>query len=90
VLNLVDDAPEESARVIEEAAQLLGAPPPPAVPFAQAAETMSPMARGFWSENRKVRSRGTQAALGIAWRYPDYRAGLRAILAEERGHRSAQ
>ncbi len=85
VLNLVDDVPEESARVIEEAAQLLGASLPPAVPFAQAREAMSPMARGFWSENRKVGSRDTQAALGIGWRYPSYREGLRAILAEEGG-----
>ena len=89
VLNLVDDVPEETARVLEEAARLLGVPPPPAVPFAEAWETMSPMARGFWSENRKVSSRQTQAMLGISWRHPDYREGLRAILAEEGRHSSA-
>jgi hypothetical protein len=31
-----------------------------------------------------VRSAGTRAALGLAWRYPTYREGLRAILAEEK------
>jgi nucleoside-diphosphate-sugar epimerase len=81
VLHLVDDEPAESATVIEEAARLLGIPPPPAVPYESALTTMSPMARSFWAENRKVSSRATRAALGITWLYPSYREGLRAILA---------
>jgi nucleoside-diphosphate-sugar epimerase len=85
VLHLVDDAPAESAAVIEEAAALLGVPPPPAVPFEQAVAAMSPMARSFWAENRRVGNAATKAALGLAWRHPTYREGLRAILAEERG-----
>jgi nucleoside-diphosphate-sugar epimerase len=84
VLHLVDDEPAESAVVIEEAAKLLGIPPPPAISYDIASTTMSPMARSFWAENRKVSSRATREALGIAWRYPSYREGLRAILAEER------
>jgi len=84
VLNLSDDEPAESADVIAEAARLLGQPPPPALPFDQAAGSMSPMARSFWDEDRKVSSRATQAALGIAWRYKSYREGLAAILAEQR------
>jgi len=84
VLNLNDDEPAEPAAVIEEAARLLGVAPPPAVPFAEAYERMSPMARSFWQESRRVSSAATQAALGLRWRYPSYREGLRAILAEER------
>ena len=84
VLNLADDEPAESASVIEEAARLLGVEPPDAVPFAEAWERMSPMARSFWGENRRVASAKTKAMLGIEWRYPSYREGLRAILAEER------
>jgi len=84
ILNLTDDEPAESAAVIAEAAQLLGVPVPPAIPFAEAWESMSPMARSFWAENRKVSSRRTQEMLGYRWRYPTYREGLRAILAEER------
>jgi nucleoside-diphosphate-sugar epimerase len=84
VLNLTDDEPAESADVMAEAARLLGVPPPAAVPFDQAVATMSPMARSFWAEDRKVSSRWTQQALGLRWRYPTYREGLRAILAEER------
>jgi nucleoside-diphosphate-sugar epimerase len=85
VLNLADDTPAEAAAVIEEAARLCGVPPPSAVPFADAAPSMSPMARSFWAENRKVASRKTQAMLGLTWRYPSYREGLRAILRDEQG-----
>ena len=83
VLNLSDDEPAPSADVVTEAARLLGIDPPPAIPFTTAWETMSPMARSFWSDNRKVSSRVTQETLGYRWRYPSYREGLRAILAEE-------
>lgn len=84
VLNLADDEPAESAAVVAEAARLLGMPPPPAVAFDVAVATMSPMARSFWAENRKVSSRATKAMLGLEWRFPGYREGLAAILAEER------
>jgi nucleoside-diphosphate-sugar epimerase len=83
VFNLADDEPSESAVVVEEAARLLGVAPPAAIAYADALPTMSPMARSFWAENRRVASARTKAALGIAWRYPSYREGLRAILAEE-------
>ena len=90
VLNLTDDEPAESAAVVEEAARLFGVAPPPAVLFEDAVRTMSPMARSFWAENRKVACVKTKHALGIAWHYPTYREGLRAILREERGEGSAQ
>lgn len=83
VFNLADDEPAASAAVIEEAARLLGLSPPPAIPFAAAAPTMSAMALSFWAENRRVRSEISKGALGLAWRYPSYREGLAAILAEE-------
>lgn len=85
IFHLVDDEPAESAAVIEEAARLLGVPPPPAVPFEQAVHSMSPMARSFWAENRRVANARTKAELGIAWQYPTYREGLRAILIEQGG-----
>lgn len=85
VLHLADDVPAESALVIEEAARLLGAPPPPAIAYADALAGMGEMARSFWSDNRKVASIITQDRLGYRWRYPDYRSGLAGILAEERG-----
>jgi nucleoside-diphosphate-sugar epimerase len=83
VLNLSDDEPAESAAVIEEAARLLGADPPPEVRFAEIEAQMSPIARSFWQESRRVRSAVTQQALGLRWRYPTYREGLRAVLDAE-------
>jgi nucleoside-diphosphate-sugar epimerase len=87
ILNLADDTPSEPEAVIAEAARLLGEEPPPLVPFDAAWAAMSPMARSFWAEDRKVDSRKTKAALGITWRYPSYREGLSAILAEDLGER---
>jgi len=81
VLHLADDAPAESAAVIEEAARLLEVEMPPAVAFEDAVAGMSAMARSFWAENRKVASARTQEMLGYRWRYPSYREGLRGILA---------
>lgn len=85
VLHLADDEPAESASVVAEAALLLGVTPPPEVAFEAALPAMSPMARSFWAENRKVANAKTKVALGIEWRYPSYREGLRAILVEEGG-----
>ncbi len=90
VLNLNDDEPAASADVIAEAARLLGVAAPPLVPFAEAEIGMSEMGRSFWAENRRVRSTATQAALGLRWRYPSYREGLAATLAQELGQSPAQ
>ncbi len=90
VLHLVDDAPSAQAEVTREACRLLGVPPPPEMPFEQAAARMTEMGRSFWSESRLVANARTKAALGLAWAYPTYREGLRAILAEERLQGAAQ
>lgn len=79
VYNVCDDEPEESARVIEEAARLLGVDPPPAIPFAEA--ELSPMARGFYADCRRVRNDRIKRELGVRLAYPSYREGLAAQLA---------
>jgi nucleoside-diphosphate-sugar epimerase len=90
VLNLSDDQPEESAVVMAYAAGLLGMALPEAVAFADALPQMSEMARSFWMDNRRVRSRLTQQRLDYRWRYPSYREGLESILAEEFADNAAQ
>lgn len=85
IFNFADDEPATSAEVLCEAARLLGVAPPPPVAFARAVQGMSPMARSFWAENRRVSAEKTKARLGICWKYPSYRAGLSAILAEQGG-----
>ena len=87
VLNSVDDVPAESADVVTEAARLMGVAPPPETDFADALPAMSPMARSFWAENRKVSSQKTQQLLGLRWLYPGFREGLAAIWRQESGDR---
>lgn len=75
--NLADDAPASQNDVVAFAAGLIGLPPPPFV----ALDTLSPMARGFYAENRRVAAGRARRELGWCPRYPDYRAGLRALSA---------
>jgi nucleoside-diphosphate-sugar epimerase len=81
VYNLCDDDPSPPADVIAYAAALLGVPPPPPVPLAAA--ELSPMARSFYDDNKRVSNRRIKEELGVRLRYPDYRAGLAATLADE-------
>ena len=60
--------------------RLLGMPPPPLVPLADA--ELSPMARSFYDDNKRVSNALIKSELGVALPYPDYRAGLAAILAD--------
>ncbi len=81
IYNLCDDDPAPPEDVIAHAAKLLGLPIPPAIPFEQA--DMSPMARSFYAESKKVRNTLIKSELGVTLLYPDYKAGLQALLAEE-------
>lgn len=81
VYNVCDDAPAAPADVIAYAAGLLGLPAPPLVPLAEAA--LSPMAQSFYADNKRVANALMKRELGVRLCYPDYRAGLAAILATE-------
>jgi nucleoside-diphosphate-sugar epimerase len=79
--NLCDDDPADPAEVITYASTLLNLPPPPEVPFEEA--ELSPMARSFYGDNKRVRNDRIKRELGVALKYPDYRVGLTALLAAE-------
>jgi nucleoside-diphosphate-sugar epimerase len=81
VYNVCDDAPAAAAEVTAYACELLGVDPPPLIPLEEA--EMSPMALSFWQDNRLVSNRRLHEELGVTLDYPDYRSGLKAILAEE-------
>ena len=78
--NVCDNDPAPPQDVIAYAAELLGLPVPPEVPFEEA--EMSPMARSFYAESKKVDNRRIREELGVELKYPDYRTGLKALLAE--------
>ena len=79
--NLCDDDPAPPQDVILHAATLLGVDAPPELPFEEA--DLSPMARSFYAESKRVRNDRIKSDLGVALKYPDYRSGLAAILADE-------
>ena len=78
IYNLCDDDPAPPEDVLSHAAHLLGLPEPPAIAFDEAA--MTPMARSFYADSKRVRNDRIKTELGVRLRYPDYRAGLRALL----------
>jgi nucleoside-diphosphate-sugar epimerase len=76
--NLADDQPASQNAVIEEACRLLGIAPPALLPLEQAG--LSPQARAFYGENRRVANGKAKRVLNWTPRFPDYRAGLRDCL----------
>lgn len=79
--NVCDDDPAPPEDVIAHAAHLLGLPVPPAEDFDTA--DMTPMARSFYAESKKVSNQRIKSELGVVLRYPDYMSGLSALLAVE-------
>ena len=75
--NLADDYPCSQNDVVGFAARLLGRDLPVIVPL----DRLSPMARGFYAENRRVSNGRAKRVLGWRPAYPDYRVGLRALSA---------
>ncbi|MGJ8616390.1 MAG: SDR family oxidoreductase [Sulfitobacter sp.] len=81
IYNLCDDDPAPPQDVIGYAAELLGVPLPEAVDFATA--DMTPMARSFYAESKKVRNDRAKERLGWQPVYPDYKTGLAAMLDDD-------
>jgi nucleoside-diphosphate-sugar epimerase len=81
IYNVCDDDPAPPEAVVAYAARLLGVPAPPLVPLEAAG--LTPMARSFYDDNKRVANRLIKTELGATLRYPDFRAGLAAILADE-------
>lgn len=82
IFNVTDDEPAPPQDVVAFAAQLLGMPVPPDQPIEQA--ILSPMARTFYGESKRVANRKLREVLGVRLSYPTYREGLRALLASVR------
>ena len=75
--NVCDDEPCPPREVIEFAANLLGLPLPPKIPFEQA--ELSPMAKSFYADSKRVSNTRIKTELGYRMIYPNYRVGLTAI-----------
>lgn len=80
IYNVCDDDPAPPEDVLSHAASLLDLPQPPEIPYDEA--TMTPMARSFYAESKRVRNDRIKTELGVRLIYPDYRSGLAALLAD--------
>jgi nucleoside-diphosphate-sugar epimerase len=81
VYNVADDEPAPPEDVVTFAAALLGVEPPPEVPFEEA--ELTPMARSFYSNLRRICNARIKSELGVELAYPSYREGLRGVLTED-------
>jgi nucleoside-diphosphate-sugar epimerase len=82
VHDLADELPAPHDEVVAHACALLGVPPPPLEPWERA--ELSPALREFYAESRRVSGARTRAALGVALKHPDFRAGLSALAGADR------
>ena len=78
IYNLCDDEPAPPQDVTAYACELLGVPVEPLTPIEQA--DLTPMARSFYEESKRVRNDRMKRELGVTLTYPNYRDGLQAIL----------
>ncbi len=77
IYNVVDDEPAPPHEVTLHACRLLGIDPPPLLPFEEA--DLSPMARSFYGESKRVSNRRLKEELGWRPEYPTYREGLKSL-----------
>lgn len=78
--NLADDEPAPPDEVIAHACELLGVEPPPVEDFDEIKDTLSPMARSFYGESKRVSNRRIKDELGVRLKWPTYREGLAGLL----------
>ncbi len=79
--DITDDEPAPPQDVVAYAAGLMGVTPPPEIPFAQA--EMTPMARSFYGENKRVSNERIKG-LGYRFAFPDYRTAFSVMWREDR------
>jgi nucleoside-diphosphate-sugar epimerase len=76
LFNVTDDEPAPPQDVVTYAAELMGVPPPVEIAFDEA--NLSPMARSFYGEVKRVSNRKVRRA-GYEFQFPDYRTALIAM-----------
>jgi len=85
IYNVCDNEAAPPQDVLAHAAALLAATLPPEEDYESA--EMTPMARSFYAESKRVRNDRIRDELGVELLYPTYREGLAALLALEEGQK---
>ena len=81
VFNITDDEPAPPQDVVTYAHQLLGMEPPPELDFETA--DLTPMARSFYGENKRVSNAKSKDVLGMIYQFPSYRVALDGLFRNE-------
>jgi len=83
IYNITDDEPAPPQDVVLYAARLMGVAPPPEQDFVAAA--LTPMARSFYGENKRVSNQRMKEKLGFDPAFPTFREGIAALWAQGEG-----
>jgi nucleoside-diphosphate-sugar epimerase len=82
IFNITDNEPAPPQVVVTFAHELMGLEPPAELDFESA--DITPMARSFYGENKRVSNAKSIEELGMDYQYPDYRTTLRRMWQENR------
>ena len=83
IINIADDEPCSQLEVIQYCYQLIGMEMPKPILFEEAKNNLSPMARSFWMESRRVSNKLLCKKLGYKLKYKNYKAGLKDCLLKQ-------
>ncbi|KND16082.1 epimerase [Pannonibacter phragmitetus] len=78
IYNVTDDEPAPPQDVVTYAARILGMQPPPEQDFETA--ELSPMARSFYGENKRVSNARIKKEMGFEFSYANYRESLDQLM----------
>lgn len=74
IFNITDDEPAPPQDVVTYAFDLVGKEPPEEIDFATA--DLTPMARSFYGENKRVSNTKSKEKLGMVYEWADYKTSL--------------
>jgi nucleoside-diphosphate-sugar epimerase len=77
IINIADDEPCSQIEVIQYCYDLLGLQMPEPILFENIKEELSPMAKSFWMENRRISNKLLCETLGYKLVYKNYKIGLK-------------
>ncbi len=77
IFNITDDDPAPPQDVVTYAHELMGKVPPPEIAFETA--DISPMARSFYGENKRVSNQKSKDVLGLEYQWPNYKSSLKRL-----------
>ena len=80
IYNVADNYPCPTYEVNDFAAELLGVEAPPMIKLTEA--VLSPMAKEFYADNKKVSNHKIKTQLAVKLKYPTFREGLKSLIAK--------